>query len=141
MGAGDSTSPDYQMGEACLVDQLVGQYMAHVAGLGYLLDKEHVQKTLQSIFRYNYRSKLSEHECVQRTYALNDEGGVLVATYPKGKRPEIPFPYFGEIWTGLEYQFAAHLIFDEGVDHLVLDRHPLDPAVALDGHLVIDGTN
>ena len=112
MGAGDSTSPDYQMGEACLVDQLVGQYMAHVAGLGYLLDKEHVQKTLQSIFRYNYRSKLSEHECVQRTYALNDEGGVLVATYPKGKRPEIPFPYFGEIWTGLEYQFAAHLIFE-----------------------------
>jgi len=112
MGAGDSTSPDYQMGEACLVDQLLGQYMAHVTKLGYLLDKEHVQKTLQSIFRYNYRSKLNEHECVQRTYALNDEGGVLVATYPNGKRPEIPFPYFGEIWTGLEYQFAAHLIFE-----------------------------
>ena len=35
-----------------------------------------------------------------------------MATYPKGKRPEIPFPYFGEIWTGLEYQFAAHLIFE-----------------------------
>jgi hypothetical protein len=37
---------------------------------------------------------------------------VLVASYPSGKRPEIPFPYFAEVWTGLEYQFAAHLIFE-----------------------------
>ncbi|PYV28977.1 MAG: hypothetical protein DMG24_00535 [Acidobacteria bacterium] len=111
MGAGNPESPDYQMGEACLADQLLGQYMAHVAGLGYLLDEGHVRKTLRSVFEHNYRSDLSEHECVQRTYALNDEGGVLVATYPLGKRPEIPFPYFGEVWTGLEYQLAAHLAF------------------------------
>jgi non-lysosomal glucosylceramidase len=112
MGAANPMAPDYQMGEACLIDQLLGQYMAHVAGLGYLLDEAHVKKTLQSIFRYNYKSDLSEHATVQRTYALNDEGGVLVATYPLGKRPEIPFPYFAEVWTGLEYQFAAHLIFE-----------------------------
>jgi hypothetical protein len=36
----------------------------------------------------------------------------VVATYPLGKRPEIPFPYFGEIWTGLEYQLAASLAFE-----------------------------
>ena len=112
MGAGNTLAPDYQMGEACLADQLLGQYFAHVAGLGYLLDEAHVRKTLESIFRYNYRSNLSEHASVQRTYALNDEGGVLVATYPSGKRPEIPFPYFGEVWTGLEYQLAAHLVFE-----------------------------
>jgi len=111
-GAANPAAPDYQMGEACLVDQLLGQYMAHVVGLGYLLDEGHVRQTLKSIFRYNYRANLSEHESVQRTYALNDEGGVLVATYPLGKRPEIPFPYFGEVWTGLEYQLAAHLIFE-----------------------------
>jgi uncharacterized protein (DUF608 family) len=116
MGAGNTLAPDYQMGEACLVDQLLGQYMAHVAGLGYLLEKGHVKKTLQSIFRYNYQANLSEHETVQRTYALNDEGGVLVATYPSGKRPEIPFPYFGEVWTGLEYQLAAHLAFEGLLD-------------------------
>jgi hypothetical protein len=86
--------------------------MAHVAGLGYLLDEEHVHKTLKSIFHYNYVPDLSEHETVQRTYALNEEGGVLVASYPSGKRPEIPFPYFAEVWTGEEYQFAAHLIFE-----------------------------
>ena len=37
-------------------------------------------KTLKSIFRYNYVPDLSEHEAVQRTYALNDEGGVLMAS-------------------------------------------------------------
>jgi non-lysosomal glucosylceramidase len=112
MGGANPLKPDYQMGEACLIDQLLGQYMAHVAGLGYLLDEEHVRQTLKSIFRYNFKPDLSEHEAVQRTYALNDEGGVLVASYPSGKRPEIPFPYFAEVWTGLEYQFAAHLIFE-----------------------------
>ena len=111
-GAANPDKPDYQMGEACLVDQLLGQYMAHVAGLGYLLDEEHVLKALKSTFRYNYVPDLSEHECVQRTYALNDEGGVLIASYPAGKRPEIPFPYFAESWTGEEYQFAAHLVFE-----------------------------
>ena len=111
-GAPNPASPDYQMGEACLVDQLLGQYMAHVAGLGYLLDENNVRKALRSIYRHNYRADLSEHEAVQRTYALNDDGGVLVASYPSGKRPEIPFPYFAEVWTGLEYQFAAHLAFE-----------------------------
>jgi uncharacterized protein (DUF608 family) len=112
MGAANPEKPDYQMGEACLVDQLLGQYMAHVAGLGYLLDEEHVHKTLKSIYRYNYVPDLSEHEAVQRTYMLNDEGGVLIASYASGKRPEIPFPYFAEGWTGEEYQFAAHLVFE-----------------------------
>jgi uncharacterized protein (DUF608 family) len=112
MGAADPQAPDYQMGEACLADQLLGQYMAHVTGLGYLLDEERVKKALKSIYRYNYKASLGEHENVQRTYALNDEGGLLVAAYPSGKRPEIPFPYFGEVWTGLEYQFAAHLVFE-----------------------------
>jgi D-arabinan exo beta-(1,2)-arabinofuranosidase (non-reducing end) len=69
----------------------------------YLLDPDCVRTTLQSIYRNNYRPVLTGHECVQRTYALNDEGGVLIATYPSGKRPNIPFPYFAEIWSGVEY--------------------------------------
>ncbi|MBZ5672208.1 MAG: hypothetical protein LAO04_21100 [Acidobacteriia bacterium] len=112
MGAGNTLAPDYQMGDACLADQLLGQCLAHVAGLGYLLDEAHVRQTLKSIVKYNYKPNLSEHAGLQRTYALNEEGGVLVASYPSGKRPEIPFPYFGEVWTGLEYQLAAHLVFE-----------------------------
>ena len=55
MGAKDLSQPDYQLGPGCLVDQLVGQYMAHVCGLGYLLDEEHVKTTLGSILKYNYK--------------------------------------------------------------------------------------
>jgi hypothetical protein len=40
MGAQDLANPDLQLGAGCLVDQLVGQYTAHVCGLGYLLDPE-----------------------------------------------------------------------------------------------------
>jgi uncharacterized protein (DUF608 family) len=112
MGGADPMAPDYQMGEACLVDQLLGQYMAHVVSLGHLLEPAHVKTTLRSIYRYNFRADLLDHEAVQRIYAVNDDGGVLIATYPSGKRPEIPFPYFAEIWTGPEYQFAAHLIYE-----------------------------
>jgi hypothetical protein len=112
MGGANPESPDYQMGDACLCDQLLGQCMAHIVGLGYLLDGDHVRATMHSLYRNNYRPILSDHDCVQRTYALNDDGGVLVATYPLGKRPEIPFPYFAEVWSGLEYQLAAHMIYE-----------------------------
>jgi uncharacterized protein (DUF608 family) len=112
MGAADPLAPDYQMGDACFIDQVLGQYMAHVAGLGYLLDEKHVRKALQSVFRYNFKHNLSGYDCVSLTFALNDEGGVVAATYPSGKRPDIPFPYFGEVWNALEYQFAAHLIYE-----------------------------
>jgi non-lysosomal glucosylceramidase len=112
MGAADPLAPDYQMGDACFIDQVLGQYMAHVAGLGYLLDEEHIRKALQSLFRYNYKANLSEHDCVSLSFAVNGEAGVLIATYRPGKRPEIPFPYFAEVWNALEYQFAAHLIYE-----------------------------
>ena len=56
MGADDITKPDYQLGSGCLVDQLVGQYMSHVVGLGYLVKPEHVKTTLASILKYNRRT-------------------------------------------------------------------------------------
>jgi len=42
--------PDYQFGSGCLVDQLVGQYMSHVLGLGHLLNPENVRTTLKSVY-------------------------------------------------------------------------------------------
>jgi hypothetical protein len=35
-----------------------------------------------------------------------------MSTYPKGKRPAYPFPYFAEIMTGFEYTLATSHIFD-----------------------------
>jgi uncharacterized protein (DUF608 family) len=111
MGSENTEKPEYQAGEGCLVDQLMGQYLAEVAGLGPLVSPDNVGKTLASIYRYNYKRSLADHDNVQRTFALNDEAAVVVCDYGTAERPHIPFPYYAEVFTGLEYQAATHMIF------------------------------
>ncbi len=103
--------PPYQLGRGCLVDQLVGQYMAHICGLGYLVDKNHVATTLQSIMRYNYRPDFSDHFNNMRSYALGNEAGLLMASWPNG-RMKVPFPYFPEVMTGFEYSAAVGMLYE-----------------------------
>jgi hypothetical protein len=114
MGSADTESPDFQVGEGCLVDQLLGQYFAHMVGLGPLLDRSHIHKAVQSIYKNNYKRTMYNWESVQRTYVLNDEAALVVCDYPNGKRPKVPFPYFAEVFTGLEYATAA-LMMAEGM--------------------------
>lgn len=116
MGATSGQMPDYQVGEGCLIDQLVGQYMAHIVGLGYLLAPENVRTTLQSLYKYNFKRELYDHWNNMRTFALNDESAMLICSWPKGGRPKIPFPYFSEVMTGFEYQAAVHLIYEGFVE-------------------------
>ena len=104
--------PKYQFGLGCLSDQLLGQWFCHVVGLGYVLPEPRVQQALLSVFRHNFRRSLREHANCQRVYALNDEGGLLLCSWPHGERPALPFPYSDEVWTGIEYQVAAHLIYE-----------------------------
>jgi non-lysosomal glucosylceramidase len=111
MGSDDTENPEYQVGEGCLADQLIGQYLADVAGLGPLLDPKNIRKTLESIYKYNFKRSLANHDSVQRTYALNDEAGIVVCDYGKAERPRIPFPYYAEVWTGLEYLAASQMIY------------------------------
>jgi uncharacterized protein (DUF608 family) len=125
----DENIARYQYGKGCLSDQVFGQLMCHMAGLGYILPKEHVKKALQSVVKYNFRKDFYLHNSVQRTYIFNDEQGLLVCSWPKGGRPRFPFLYSDEVWTGIEYQVAAHLIFEGYVDEGLLlvkavrDRH------------------
>jgi non-lysosomal glucosylceramidase len=111
MGADDPQHPEFQVGEGCLVDQLVGQYLAAVCGLGPLLDEQHIRKALQSIHRYNHKASLYNHNSVQRTFALNDEAALIICDYGKQSRPHIPFPYYAEVMTGFEHAAAAHMLF------------------------------
>ncbi|MGH9403149.1 MAG: GH116 family glycosyl-hydrolase [Terriglobia bacterium] len=110
-GAPDTEHPTFQMGEGCLVDQMVGQYFAQVAGLGLLLDPDNIRKTLRSIYKYNYKRTLDNHECVMRTFALNDEAALVICDYPRGQRPKTPFPYFEEVMTGFEYSAAILMLY------------------------------
>lgn len=112
MGSDDLQNPQYQLEEGCLIDQLVGQYMAHVLGLGYLAKPENLETTLQSINRYNKRETLFEHFNNMRSYALGDEKALLMVSYPKGGRPEVPFPYWSEVMTGFEYTAAVGMLYE-----------------------------
>lgn len=102
----------YQYGTGCLSDQVFGQLLAHLAGLGHVLPAEHVRSAVAAVHRHNFRADLSNHHSVQRTYALNDEAGLVLCSWPRGGRPRIPFVYSDEVWTGIEYQVATHLIFE-----------------------------
>jgi uncharacterized protein (DUF608 family) len=108
----DKDNPKYQYGEGCLSDQLLGQWLATQLGLGYVLPKEKVRKALRSIFKYNWKKDLSDHQNVERVYALGSEPGLVVCTWPKGGRPKLPLPYCDEVWTGIEYQVASHMIYE-----------------------------
>ncbi|MGN1214510.1 MAG: GH116 family glycosyl hydrolase [Bacteroidaceae bacterium] len=92
-----------------MVDQLVGQYMAHVCGLGYLGNRDNMRSALQSVWRYNYVSDFSRHFNNMRSYVLGNEAGLLMASWPKG-RLKVPFPYFAEVMTGFEYCAATSMI-------------------------------
>jgi non-lysosomal glucosylceramidase len=102
----------YQYGTGCLSDQVLGQQLAHVAGLGYILPEEHVKNAVYSVFNYNFKTDFKHHVNAQRTFVLNDEKGLVLCTWPEGGRPKLPFVYSDEVWTGIEYQVAAHLIYE-----------------------------
>ena len=112
VNAVDLDDPQLQLGSACLVDQLVGQYMAHVCNLGHLIDEEVVRTTLATIKRENGRDSLTDHFCHFRSYALGNEQALLMASYPHGGRPKRPFPYCNEVMTGFEYSTAVHMLYE-----------------------------
>ncbi len=109
-------TPALQLGAGCLIDQLVGQFLAHVAGLGHLLDKEQMTTALRSVVKFNRREGFFDHNNVMRSYVLGDETAVLMASYPHGERPKEPFSYFTEVMTGFEYTLAAGLAYEGDID-------------------------
>ena len=107
----------YQYGQGCLSDGIIGAWMAGQYGICTPLDTEKVRSSLRAIHRHNFRSSLREHACTQRPgYATGDEPGLLVGSWPKGGKPTLPFVYSDEVWTGIEYQVASHLIAEGFVD-------------------------
>jgi len=102
----------YQYGEGCLSDQVLGQWLGMVSGLGRFLPEDRLKTTLGSIYRYNFLTDFRDFSNCQRTYALGDEKGLLLCSWPKGGRPPLPFVYSDEVWTGIEYQVASHLMYE-----------------------------
>jgi uncharacterized protein (DUF608 family) len=103
--------PKYQYGSGCLSDSVFGAWLAQLCGVATPQNRASIRSTLQSIFKYNFRASLWEHANVQRPgYAMGDEPGLLLCTWPRGGKPTLPFVYSDEVWTGIEYQVAGHCI-------------------------------
>ncbi|MFC7405520.1 GH116 family glycosyl-hydrolase [Georgenia alba] len=106
---------EFQWGEGCLSDQLIGQWWAHELDLGHLLPADHVRTALRSVVRHNLRSGFDGFEHTYRVFADRDDTGLLVCSWPTGGRPEVPTRYADEVWTGTEQQVAA-LCLREGLE-------------------------
>jgi non-lysosomal glucosylceramidase len=102
----------YQHGTGCLSDQLLGQLHASVLGLGDLLPRDHLNKAIQAVYIHNFRESFADHVNAQRSYVLNDEAGLLMCSWSNGAKPRFPFVYSDEVWTGVEYHVAAHLLYE-----------------------------
>lgn len=103
--------PKYQYGTGCLSDGVLGAWIGEVCGLNDIIDPVKIRSHLNSVFKYNFKDNLSNHSNPQRpSYALGNEGGLLLCTWPKGGMLSLPFVYSNEVWTGIEYQVASHLM-------------------------------
>jgi uncharacterized protein (DUF608 family) len=109
--------PKYQYGKGCLSDGVLGAWIAEMCGVAPFLDADKVRSHLLAVHRYNLKHDLRRHANPQRpTFALGDDGGLLLCTWPKGGALTLPFVYSDEVWTGIEYQVASHLMTMGEVD-------------------------
>ena len=123
--------PKYQYGTGCLSDGILGFWIGRIAGLPEILDPDKVKSHLKSIHKYNLKLNLSDHVNPQRpAFALDKDGGLLLCTWPKGGALTLPFVYSNEVWTGIEYQVASHLMLqglvEEGLEIVRVCRDRYD---------------
>ncbi len=117
----EKEGPKYQYGTGCLSDGILGMWIASVCGLKEAVDNTRVTSHLLSVYKYNLKKDLSRHVNTQRpTYALGKEGGLILCSWPGGGNLTLPFFYSDEVWTGVEYHVASHLMMKgyvkEGLD-------------------------
>jgi uncharacterized protein (DUF608 family) len=109
--------PKYQYGTGCLSDGVLGFWMARMCGLGEIVGADKVKSHLTAVYKYNLKHDLSGFANPQRpAFAAGKEGGLLLCTWPRGGEPALPFVYSNEVWTGIEYQVASHLMLEGMVE-------------------------
>lgn len=123
--------PKYQYGKGCLSDGILGAWIGRMCGLEDTIDTSQITSHLKAVHKYNLKENLSEHANPQRpAYAMGDEGGLLLCTWPKGGKLSLPFVYSDEVWTGIEHQVASHLMLmghvKEGLEILRASRNRYD---------------
>jgi len=112
-----SKHPDWQYGDGCLADQLFGQGWAHQVGLGYLYPETTVRKALGSVWKYCWAPDITAQNAAhppERWFASKGDAGLFTCTWPRSKHggPKST-RYRDELWTGIEYQVAGHMAWED----------------------------
>jgi uncharacterized protein (DUF608 family) len=110
--------PKNQYEKGCLSDQLFGQGWAHQLALGYLYPPEQVKQALRSVWKYNWAPDVgpyNEAHPPERWFALPGEPGLFTCTWPKSPYLKEGVRYREEVWTGIEYQVAGHMVWENMV--------------------------
>ncbi len=102
----------YQIGNGCAVTSVIADWQCRLCGPGAVFDSERRKSTLESIYKYNFRSMRDiDNSC--RVFALDDERGTIICSWDGAKsRPAIPLTYAEECMSGFEYSVAASMIQD-----------------------------
>ena len=115
----DPAHPSMNTNRGCFIDQLYGQTYASQLGLPRVFPADKARTALAGVFRNNFQPDPASYRPpgikLGRVYTTSGEAGTIMATWPNGGSTESGgLRYFNEVWTGQEYQFAAHL-FAEGM--------------------------
>lgn len=130
----EKEGPKYQYGTGCLSDGVLGSWISRMAGLDESLDPVKVKSHLTAVHTYNLKQDLSDHANPQRpSFAFGKDGGLLLCTWPRGGKLSLPFVYSDEVWTGIEYQVASHLMLtgevQKGLDIVRACRNRYDGSI------------
>jgi hypothetical protein len=113
----EKEGPKYQYGKGCLADGILGAWIGQMCMVPATIDPQKINSHLKAVYKYNFKTDLSEHANPQRpSYALGNEAGLLLCTWPKGGKLSLPFVYSDEVWTGIEHQVASHLMLTGNVE-------------------------
>jgi uncharacterized protein (DUF608 family) len=121
--------------EGCHIDQMFGQSLAWQIGgnLPRVQPAAKCRKALKRVYRYSFTPDAAGWRNINtafgggRWFALEDEHGVIMTTWPNGGAEEAPGRpaswsaiYFNECWSGQEYQLAAHMLAEGLVEQGLL---------------------
>jgi non-lysosomal glucosylceramidase len=102
--------PVNDYGTGCHIDQLLGQWWAWQLNLGDLYPRNHLETTLKSLMKYNFRGNFEGVPQFPRKYISDEDPALEMTTWPKGDVPDPFINYANEAWTGCEYPAAAEMI-------------------------------
>ena len=105
--AAEKKATDYET--ACHSDQLLGQWWADQLGLGSLYPDYKIKAATEAILTHNFKSRLTNHNQGHRTFALENEAGFVVSTWPNNDRTPYASGYSSEVWSTFEYTIGAAL--------------------------------